>query len=96
MIADALKDCSRRDGIALDPFCGSGTILIAAERTGRKARAMEIDPQYTDVAVRRWQQYTGKVATLAGTKQSFEEIEEHRSSSEIQTCVSTQIFKEAA
>ena len=44
MVADAIKDCSSRGGLVLDPFCGSGTILIAAERTGRKARAIEIDP----------------------------------------------------
>ena len=44
LVADAIKDCSRRGGLVLDPFCGSGTILIAAERTGRKARALEIDP----------------------------------------------------
>ena len=46
LVADAIKDCSRRGGLVLDPFCGSGTILIAAERTGRKARALEIDPTY--------------------------------------------------
>ena len=62
LVADAIKDCSRRGGLVLDPFCGSGTILIAAERTGRKARALEIDPTYVDVAVRRWQAYAGKSA----------------------------------
>ena len=55
LVADAIKDCSRRNGIVLDPFAGSGTILIAAERTGRRARALEIDPHYVDVAVKRWQ-----------------------------------------
>ena len=64
--------------IVLDPFAGSGTILIAAERTGRRARAIEIDPGYVDVAIRRWQKYTGKSAILAGTHQTFEEIEEQR------------------
>jgi DNA methylase/ParB-like nuclease domain len=78
LVADAIKDCSHHGGLVLDPFCGSGTILIAAERTGRKARAIEIDPQYVDVAVRRWQVYTGKVATLAATTQNFEEVEEER------------------
>jgi DNA modification methylase len=78
LIADALKDCSRRGGLVLDPFCGSGTILIAAERTGRKARALEIDPQYVDVAVRRWQMYTGRTARLASTGQTFEDVEEER------------------
>jgi len=61
----------------LDPFCGSGTILIAAERTGRKSRALEIDPAYVDVAVRRWQTYTGKTALL-DTGESFEMVAEGR------------------
>jgi DNA modification methylase len=79
LVADAIKDCSRRGGLVLDPFCGSGTILIAAERTGRKARALEIDPTYADVAVRRWQTYTGKSAVLAESDETFETIEEQRS-----------------
>jgi DNA modification methylase len=78
LVADAIKDCSRRGGLVLDPFCGSGTILIAAERTGRKARALEIDPTYVDVGVRRWQTYTGKAAILAGSGETFETIEEQR------------------
>jgi DNA modification methylase len=78
LVADAIKDCSRRGGLVLDPFCGSGTTLIAAERTGRKACALEIDPPYVDVAVRRWQTYTGKPALLAATGETFENIEEQR------------------
>jgi DNA modification methylase len=78
LVADAIKDCSRRGGLVLDPFCGSGTILIAAERTGRKARALEIDPTYVDVAVRRWQAYTGKSAVLSGSSETFETIEAQR------------------
>jgi hypothetical protein len=78
MVADAIKDCSRRKGIVLDAFAGSGTILIAAERTGRRARGIELDPAYVDIAVRRWQTYTGKYATLVGTGQRFEEVEERR------------------
>jgi tRNA/tmRNA/rRNA uracil-C5-methylase (TrmA/RlmC/RlmD family) len=78
LVADAIKDCSRRGGSVLDPFCGSGTILIAAERTGRKAHALEIDPAYVDVAVRRWQAYTGKSAILNGSGETFEAIEEQR------------------
>jgi DNA modification methylase len=78
LVADAIKDCSRRKGIVLDPFVGSGTTLIAAERTGRRARAIEIDPAYVDVAVRRWQSFTGKSAVLAGNVKTFEEIEEER------------------
>jgi DNA modification methylase len=77
LVADAIKDCSRQGDIVLDPFCGSGTIIVAAERTGRKARALEIDPAYVDVAIRRWEQLTGKSATLS-TGGTFEEITEQR------------------
>jgi len=76
LIADALKDVSVAKDLVLDPFCGSGTILIAAERTGRHARAIEIDPKYVDVAIRRWQLYTGKRASDAASGMSFEECEE--------------------
>jgi DNA modification methylase len=78
LLADALRDCSRRGGLVLDPFCGSGTILIAAERTGRRARGLEIDPVYVDVAVRRWQTFTGKRAVLAGSGETFEAVEDQR------------------
>jgi DNA modification methylase len=80
LVADAIKDCSRRSGLVLDPFAGSGTVLIAAERTGRRARALEIDPRYVDVGVRRWEGYTGKAAVLAGTASTFEEMGEQRAS----------------
>lgn len=75
LVADALKDASRAGSVVLDPFSGSGTTLIAAERTGRRARVIEIDPLYVDVAVRRWQSLTGKVALLDGSTASFDEIE---------------------
>jgi DNA modification methylase len=78
LVADAIKDCACRGGLVLDPFCGSGTILIAAERTGRKARALEIDPAYVDVAVRRWQGYTGKLAILSASGETFETTAERR------------------
>jgi DNA modification methylase len=77
LVADAIRDCSKRGDLVLDPFCGSGTILIAAERTGRKARALEIDPVYVDVAIRRWEALTGKSATLV-SGETFEEITEQR------------------
>ena len=78
MIEDALRDCSHRGEIVLDPFGGSGTTLIAAERTGRRARLMEIDPLYCDVTVRRWQKLTGKTARLADTNETFDEVEARR------------------
>ena len=79
LVADAIKDCSTRGGLVLDAFAGSGTIFIAAERTGRRARALEIDPGYVDVAIRRWQKFTGKSALLAPLEETFEEIAEQRS-----------------
>jgi DNA modification methylase len=78
LIADALRDCSHRQGIILDPFAGSGTILIAAERTGRQARAIELDPQYVDVGVMRWQRVTGKQAVLEATGQTWEQVRASR------------------
>jgi DNA modification methylase len=57
-----------------DPFLGSGTTIIAAETEGRKARGMELNPVYVDVIVRRWQDFTGKVATLEGDGRSFAEV----------------------
>ena len=65
MVADAILDCSRRGDVVLDSFGGSGTTLIAAERTGRKARLIEIDPVYCDQTVRRWQALTGRHAINA-------------------------------
>lgn len=78
MIADAIRDCSHRKDLILDPFSGSGTILIACERTGRYARAIELDPKYVDVAVRRWERFTGEAATHAETGLTFQEISDLR------------------
>jgi DNA modification methylase len=62
LVADAIKDVSRREAIVLDPFGGSGTTIIAAEKTGCRARAIEFATKYVDVSVRRWERYTGKTA----------------------------------
>jgi DNA modification methylase len=78
MIADAIRDCSRRGEIVLDAFGGSGSTLIAAEKTGRSARLIEYDPLYCDTIVRRWETYTGKRATLAVTGDTFEALTETR------------------
>jgi DNA modification methylase len=71
LVADAIRDCSDRHGILLDPFGGAGTSLIAAERTGRRARLIEIDPRYVDITVRRWQRLTGGTAVHATTGEPF-------------------------
>lgn len=54
LVADAIRDCSHRGGVILDPFCGSGTTILAAERTGRRGYGIELDPAYVDVAIERW------------------------------------------
>ncbi|EWS54897.1 DNA methyltransferase [Methylibium sp. T29] len=64
MIADAILDCSHRDGLVLDPFGGSGSTLLAAERTGRRAALMELDPRYVDVTVQRYLRSGGQAVLL--------------------------------
>ncbi len=63
LVERALRNSSRPGDVVLDPFGGSGTTLIAAEKSGRVARLMELDPKYADVVVRRWEAFTGKTAT---------------------------------
>ena len=81
MLEDALLDLTRRGEIVLDPFLGSGSTLIAAERTGRVCRGIEIDPLYADVVVRRYQEVTGNAATLLETGETFEARERQPQSS---------------
>jgi DNA modification methylase len=78
LIADAIRDCSRRGEVVLDGFGGSGSTLIAAEKTGRCSRLIEYDPAYCDTIVRRWEAYTGKQATLQGSNSTFEQLAEER------------------
>ena len=78
LVIDAIKDCSRRGDVVLDAFSGSGTTIIAAHKCRRKARALELDPLYVDVAIRRWQTFTGEAATLAITGETFAEIADRR------------------
>ena len=73
MIADALLDCSTSGDIVLDPFLGSGSTLLAAERTGRICVGIEIDPLYVDVAIRRWQKHTGDRAVHTTSRQVFDD-----------------------
>ena len=75
LIADALLDCSNRGDRVLDVFLGSGSTLIAAQRTGRVCFGMELDPVYVDTAIRRWQKHTGLKAVHALTGTPFDEVE---------------------
>lgn len=74
LVADALRDCSRRGDLVLDPFAGSGTTLMAAQVTGRAARLIEFDPHYCDTIIRRFEAFTGKRAGRADTREPFEEV----------------------
>jgi DNA modification methylase len=71
LISDAIRDVTKRGDVVLDTFSGSGSVLIAAEETGRKCRAVELDPLYVDVAIRRWQKCTGRDAVLLQTGEQF-------------------------
>jgi hypothetical protein len=74
LVADALLDCSARGEIVLDSFLGSGSTLLAAERVGRVCYALEIEPRYVDLAIRRWQKLTGERATRAISGIAFDEL----------------------
>jgi DNA modification methylase len=74
MVADAILDCSARGDIVIDAFLGSGTTLIAAERTGRRCCGMELDPAYVDTIIRRWQALTGGSAHHTASGRSFDDL----------------------
>ena len=75
LIADAILDCSARGDLVLDPFLGSGSTLLAAERVGRICRGVELDPLYVDAAIRRWQHFTGETAIHATTGNRFDDLD---------------------
>ena len=74
MLEDALLDVTHRGDIVLDPFLGSGSTLIAAERTGRRCRGVEIDPLYMDVMIRRYEAETGREAVPEAMSETFAEL----------------------
>lgn len=78
LVADAMRDCSRRGETVLDLFAGSGTTAIAAEVCGRNALLLEYDPLYCDTIIRRWETFTGKRATLEASHETFEQVGGHR------------------
>jgi DNA modification methylase len=78
LVMDALLDCSNRGEIVIDAFLGSGTTLLAAERTGRICRGIELDPLYADTAIRRWQNLTGGDAVRISDGKFFRDIEAER------------------
>jgi DNA modification methylase len=84
LIADAIQDCSKRNDIVLDPFGGSGSTLIACQKTGRSARLIEIDPLYCDVIIRRWEKFCGGPAIHRASGLSFEQVRQDRAASLVQ------------
>ena len=80
LVADAMLDCSKRNGIILDAFAGSGITLVAAERTSRRGYAIELDPHYCDVTVRRLARLAGLEAVHAVTGETFSEFAARRTS----------------
>lgn len=78
LVADAILDCTRPRDFVIDPFLGSGTTLLSAERTIRRAYGIELDPLYVDTTVQRWEKMTGRSARLVGTGKTFSEISAER------------------
>ena len=78
LVERAVRNSSKTRDTVLDPFGGSGTTLIACERTRRQARLIEMEPKYCDVIVRRWQEHTGQMATLEADGQTFNELAAER------------------
>ncbi|MBK5946394.1 DNA methylase N-4 [Rhodobacter veldkampii DSM 11550] len=74
LVERAIRNSSRKGDLVFDPFGGSGTTLIAAEKAGRHASLIELDPKYVDVIVRRWQEFTGETAVLESSGQSFDDL----------------------
>ena len=78
LVEQAIRNSSKSRDIVLDPFGGSGSTLIACEKTGRQARLIELDPKYVDVIILRWQEFSGGAATLEDDGRSFDRITEDR------------------
>jgi DNA modification methylase len=78
LVADAMRDCTSKGDVVLDPFLGSGTTVMAAEKIGRRCFGLEYEPAFVDVAIRRWQAYTSADAILEGDGRTFDEIAAER------------------
>jgi DNA modification methylase len=80
LVADAILDGTGQGDIVLDPFLGSGTTVVAAERTGRTCYGLELDPRYVDLIVRRWQSFTSQNALQESTGRTFQQVEQEQES----------------
>ena len=85
LIERAIRNSSKTDDTILDPFGGSGSTLIACEKTGRQARVIELDPKYVDVIIRRWQEYSGNEAVHAVSQETYNSIMSRQSTAQIET-----------
>ncbi|MGH7838885.1 MAG: DNA-methyltransferase [Candidatus Binataceae bacterium] len=93
LVADAIMDCTDRRDVVLDTFLGSGTTVIAAERTGRRCDGLELDAAYVDTIVRRWQAFTRGSARHAESGRSFAETEAERNRCGVATTMKGQSLK---
>ena len=78
LLTEAIRDVTRQGELVVDAFSGSGSTILACERTRRVGHAIEIEPRYVDVAIRRWETLTGRSAVLDGTAQPFAEVAAER------------------
>ena len=81
LIADAMRDCTNKGDVVLDPFPGVGSTVIAAEKIGRRCRSLQWEPRFVDVAIRRWEAYTRMQAVLDGDGRTYAEVKIARESS---------------
>jgi DNA modification methylase len=96
MVADAILDVTRRGDIVLDSFLGSGSTLMACERTGRRCHGLELDPLYCDVIVHRWQAHTGAAARHEVSGLTFDEIQKRRAEEAARACGVDSVVRESA
>ena len=78
LVADAIRDCTTRGDIVLDPFVGSGSTILGAEKVGRRGYGVEYEPRYVDVAIRRWEAFTKREAVLESDGLTFAEVKAKR------------------
>jgi len=91
LVADAIRDCTGRGDIVLDTFCGSGTTILAAERVGRRAYTIEIEPRFVDVAIKRWQAFSRKDAIHTDSGLSFDELASKRTEASAPDIATTEV-----
>jgi DNA modification methylase len=92
LVSDALLDVTKQNDIVIDPFCGSGATILAAERTGRRGYGVEIDPLYVDTTIARWEKMTGRQARHASGK-TFAEFKADRAEGGVEASASEDVSR---